>query len=181
MRILRNAFFKGQRWVSKDFVEVDKNIYFDGMNISVDLRFVFSRFNKSFLIVLDVKFINKSEVVFKKTTLCIKHFPFSLKRFWRFWLVNSSYEHPIKNVNVDMLLISILFFPNISDVFWFILCRSQSLRQIAYLYRKDHWIVQRQKTPWSASSRICHHRYSLQVCICCPYIKLILFLMGHSV
>ena len=51
------------------------------MNISVDLRFVFSRFNKSFLIVLDVKFINKSEVVFKKTTLCIKHFPFSLKRF----------------------------------------------------------------------------------------------------
>ena len=112
MRILRNAFFKGQRWVSKDFVEVDKNIYFDGMNISVDLRFVFSRFNKCVLIVLDVKFINKSEVVFKKTTLCIKHFPFSLKRFWRFWLVNSSYEHPIKNVYVaDMLLISILFSP----------------------------------------------------------------------
>ena len=69
-----------------------------------------------------------------------------------------------------MLLISILFFPKISDVFWFILCRSQSLRQIAYLYRKDHWIVQRQKTPWSASTCICHHRYSLQVCICCPYL-----------
>ena len=106
MRILRNAFFKGQRWVSKDFVEVDKNIYFDGMNISVDLRFVF--FHD--LIRVDVKFINKSDV-FKKTTLWIKHFPFSLKRFWRFWLVNSSYEHPIKNVYVDMLLISILFFP----------------------------------------------------------------------
>ena len=79
MRILRNAFFKGQRWVSKDFVEVDKNIYFDGMNISVDLRFVFSRFNKSFLIVLDVKFINKSEVVFKKKLFASNISPFHWK------------------------------------------------------------------------------------------------------
>ena len=46
------------------------------MNISVDLRFVF--FHD--LIRVDVKFINKSDV-FKKTTLWIKHFPFSLKRF----------------------------------------------------------------------------------------------------
>ena len=45
------------------------------MNISVDLRFVFSRFNKSFLIVLDVKFINKSEVVFKKNNSLHQTFP----------------------------------------------------------------------------------------------------------
>ena len=46
------------------------------MNISVDLRFVFSRFNKSFLIVLDVKFINKSEVVFKKKLFASNISPF---------------------------------------------------------------------------------------------------------
>lgn len=58
-----------------------------------------------------------------------------------------------------LICISVFF----ADILWPVLCGSQPLQEAAHLHGEDHWFVQGQETTRSASARLCHHRFGLQV------------------
>lgn len=68
-----------------------------------------------------------------------------------------------------------------TDIFRSILCCCQPLQETTYLHRQSHRTLQRKEAPWSATSCICHHRFSIQkhvarwvFCLVCIYKKCIL-------
>lgn len=69
-------------------------------------------------------------------------------RNWTFW-----------SWGILSILICIFF----SDILWPVLCGSQPLQEAAHLHGEDHWFVQGQETTRSASARLRHHRFGLQV------------------
>ena len=66
----------------------------------------------------------------------------------------------LRDFSVGILSILICIF---SDILWPVLCGSQPLQEAAHLHGEDHWFVQGQETTRSASARLRHHRFGLQV------------------
>ena len=57
---------------------------------------------------------------------------------------------------------SIHCFAYFSDVFWSVLCGSQSIQTAANLHRESNWAVQGKETPWSTTSCVCYHGHGIQ-------------------
>ena len=57
---------------------------------------------------------------------------------------------------------SIHCFAYFLDVFWSVLCGSQSIQTAANLHRESNWAVQGKETPWSTTSCVCYHGHGIQ-------------------
>ena len=83
---------------------------------------------------------------------------------WNFFFFVSSLKElnflKLRDFSVGILSILICIF---SDILWPVLCGSQTLQEAAHLHGEDHWFVQGQETTRSASARLRHHRFGLQV------------------